>query len=550
MTRLYQPPLLLWITAFVSGAALGLARTPEPLLATAAFGFALLGAASAWKVQATSRLGRATLCLLFLLTPFVFGAGLWRADLSHPTPTGLANTEFDSQPVVLRGVVLDAPVFRGSSREARIRAASVQLGGEEQSVDARVQLTLPPGTEIAPGDRLLAVATLESTGARPGREDDGYRGWLAAQGVAALGTVQPGDLRVIERTRPSWWRRWTWDAREAVNDALRDALPPPLSGLAQGMVTGQRQAIDGRLRDDLNRTSLSHLIVVSGANLTLLTAMVMAASSWIVGRRPAAGLAMLAALAYAAFAGGDPPVLRALGMALVFSLAHMLGRSSSARDAVALAAAVMIGAEPQILRDVSFQLTLAGTLGLVMLMPSLIQRQLAGVGGLGGAIRAVALVSLVAMLATMPLIALHFQRISLVGLLANVLVAPLFGWMFLGSFAVGALGLFNETIAGALSWPLAWLPLRWLALIAEAGAELPWASQPVRDFGPIHAAVIYAAMAAVAIRPRRESVERWNRLQPDRTGPSQSPSAARVSAAAPGYRRPDGRRGGPLAERA
>ena len=524
MTRLYQPPILLWIAAFVLGAALGLARAPEAFIALAAFSAALLGAVSAWQVRSESHRGWATLCVLLLLTPLLFGAGLWRAEQSGPRGAGLAIADFDAQQLVLRGVVLGAPSFRESDLEARVQAERVQVGGEEQIVDARIQLTLPGSAGIMAGDRLVAVVTLESTGSRTADEDDGYRNWLAARGVAALGTVQPGDIRVIERTRASWWRRWLWEARTAVNDALRDALPPPLSGLAQGMVTGQRQAIDGPLRDDLNRTSLSHLIVVSGANLTLLTAIVMAATSWIVGRRPAALLAMLTALAYAAFAGGDPPVLRALGMAIVFSLAHMLGRGASAPDAVALAAGVMIGAEPQILRDVSFQLTLAGTLGLVLLMPSLVQRQLSGVGGLSGAVRAVALVSLVAMLATMPLIALHFQRISLVGLLANVLVAPLFGWMFLGSFAVGIVGVANETIAVVLSWPLAWLPLRWLALIADAGSQLPGASQPVRDFGSIHALVVYAGMAAVAIRPRRESVARWNRAQPVRPGPTLTPA--------------------------
>ena len=514
MNRLYQPPLLIWAVAFGLGVAVGLSSAPEWVIASIAFAAAVFGAVCASRLEPGSSLRRINIVLL-LLAPALFGIGVWRAQSTEWNELSLARADFGAQPVTVHGAVAGDPVFRGTRIDARLRTESITLAGERRQIAEQIQLSLPGDLPIEPGDRLRVTARLTSTAIN--RNDDGYHNWLAAQGVAAVGVVEPGDVAVVGRKQPSWWRTAFHESRTAVNRSLQDALSPPLAGLAQGMVTGDRGAIDRPLRDDLNTTSLSHLIVVSGANLTLLTAIVMTATSWLLGRRPSAALAIVAALAYAGFAGGDPPVIRALGMALVFTSAHMLGRGSAALDAIAVAAGVMIALEPQILRDVSFQLTLAGTLGLVLLMPSLMQRQLAGIEGFGSAMRAVALVSLIAMLATMPLIALHFQRVSLIGLAANIIVAPLFAWMFLGAFAVGIIGLLSGAIAGIVSWPAAWLPLSWLRLVAEQGAQIPGAAQSVKDFGAIHAVVIYIAMLSAAVRPRREVVARWHRTRRDAT---------------------------------
>lgn len=527
MTCFYQPPLLLWPVAFAAGAAAHLFGAPEWSVAVIAFAFAAVGAGCATGMAPDAKLRRTNTALL-LLTPILFGVGLWRGDSAGWAETSLSHAHFGAQPVVLQGVVSGQPAHRATGLDARIDVTAVNLGGERRRVADRVQLLLPAETRIERGDRVEIRATLTPTVG--GAADNGYLGWLAAQGVAATGVVHPGDVVVIPAGARNGWRSAVDDARDAINGTLRAALPPPLAGLAQGMVSGERHATDGRLRDDLNTTSLSHLIVVSGANLTLLTAIFMAGSGWLVGRRAAASLAIVGALAYAAFAGGEPPVLRALGIALVFTLAHLLGRGRSAIDAVAIAAGVMIALDPQILRDVSFQLTLAGTLGLVLFMPSLVQRQLAGADGVRAAVIAVALVSLVAMLATMPLIAWHFQRVSLIGLLANIVVAPLFAWMFLGSFAVGIVGLASETIAGIISWPLAWLPLRWLQLVAETGSQVPGAALAVRDFGPLHAAVIYLAILAAAVRPRRERVARWSRTNVDAGDDATQPVPSRPMA--------------------
>jgi len=502
----YQPPLLHWALAFTMGASLSLTDAGVWVVAVAATALVALAFASCARADAVLKRRRLQIALI-LLAPVLLGAGYWRADESSRSASALDTANLSGQTVRVTGVVDEEPQVRNTGVRLLMVAETIELGSERFEIDDRIQLHIPDLQEIRIGDRIAVNTVLTPTS----DSRDEYLQWLADQRIAASGLVRPGSLEQLGDADLGWRRFVAADARQSLNHSLRDSLPPPLSGIAQGMITGRSDAIDPELRSHLNDTSLSHLIVISGSNLTLLITMVMAASAWLVGRRAAALMAILAALSYGTLIGPDPPVQRAMWMAVVFASAHLLGRGSSAVYAVGATAALMVALEPHVLLDLSFQLTLAGTLGIVLLMPTLSEDFLSGQRGLTGAMRDVALVTMVATLTTMPLIALHFERASLVGVAANLLVTPLFSWMLLGSAVTAVLGLASESLAAMVSWPLAWLPLRWLVLVAEQAASLPGAGTSVQGFGHVHLLLIYAAILVASLRTHRERVARWSR---------------------------------------
>lgn len=499
MSRLYQAPLTVWAAAFVAGIAIGSAGSLW--LAIGFFAVAAVAAISAsrlWRDRPEARLSFA----LLLLAPLALAAGVWRFEQSRDAgleQLDLQRAALTEQPLTIVGVVVDHPQLRWRRVEIRLRAERVLLAGEQLEIRSDLLARLPLATGVELGDRV------ELLGFQPLPDEPGTSDWsdyAAQRRVAAVGEADAA--RVLEQTGVGWLRRALDGARALMDRSLAAALPPPLAGVAQGMITGSRDSLDRALRDDFNATGLSHLIVISGSNITLLAAIVISAGGWLIGRRSAGLLAIGAAILYCLFVGADPPVLRATLMAVVFVLAQLLGRPAGAPHAILLAAAGMAAASPQILWDVSFQLSFAGTLAIAALAPTLSQRFLSGEGGLRGALLDLAMINAVALLATMPLIALHFERVSLVALPANLLTTPLFAWMFLGGAATGLLGLISESLGVALAWPLAWLPLRWFTLIGESFAAWPAAEWTVAGFRLPHALTIYAALAVVAVRPWRE----------------------------------------------
>lgn len=502
----YQPPLLHWALAFSVGAALALTGATFWVVGIALAGVVTFAIASSAGIRAVPKRRRLHLTLI-LLSPVVLGVGYWRAAETRLPADSLAGADLAGQTVRLTGVVAEEPQLRSTGIRLLLDAETIEIGSDHRRVDDRVRLHLPDPQSIEYGDRVALDAVLTPTS----NSEDEYLQWLANQRIAASGLVRAGSLQHLGDADIGWRRSLAADARQALDNSLRDSLPPPLSGIAQGIVTGRSDAIDPELRSDLNDTSLSHLIVISGSNLTLLITMVMAASAWLIGRRGAALVAILAALSYGTLIGPDPPVQRAMWMAVVFASSHLLGRGSSALYAVGATAALMVALEPPVLLDLSFQLTLAGTLGIVILMPALSPDFLSGQRGFSGVIRDTALVTLVATLTTLPLIALHFERASLVGLAANLAVTPLFSWIMLGSAFTAVLGLLSEGLAAIIAWPLAWLPLRWLVFVAEQVAQLPGAGATVQEFGHVHLLLIYAAILLASLRTHRERVARWTR---------------------------------------
>ena len=490
---------MLWASAFIAGVAVG--QLGSGWLAPALCIAALLAAISASRLRLEQPAARLSFALL-LLTPLALAAGFWRAEQSRDPQferLNLSAAAVAEQRLTVTGVVADHPRLRWQRSEIRLRAERIALADEQIEVDSDLIVRLPLSTNIARGDRI------QLRGFRVLRDDPGASNWRDyAERRRAAAVGEADAARVLERSGVGVARRALDDARAAMNRSLAAALPPPLAGVAQGMVTGSRDSLDRALREDFNAVGLSHLIVISGSNVTLLAAIVIALFAWLVGRRAAGLLAIAAALCYCLFVGPEPPVLRATAMAVVFTAAHILGRPASAPYAITLAAAGMIAASPHALLDVSFQLSFAGAFAIAALAPTLSERFLSGDRGLRGALLDTAMINIIGLLATMPLIALHFERVSLAALPANLLATPLFAWMFLGAAASGAIGLISDSLGAALAWPLAWIPLRWFVLLAESFAAWPGASRSVADFSPLHAALIYAAMAVAAIRPWSE----------------------------------------------
>ncbi|HKC91481.1 MAG TPA: ComEC/Rec2 family competence protein, partial [Candidatus Limnocylindria bacterium] len=240
--------------------------------------------------------------------------------------------------------------------------------------------------------------------------------------------------------------------REALAAPLRHLIPEPEGGIVRGIVLGERAAVDADLASAFARSGTSHLLAISGFNMTLVaTAVAMVARGRV---RPAITAAMTVAcvLSYSVLVGLAPSVARAAVMAVVASLGLAFGRRPATDNALALAVAVMVGIDASAVGDVGFLLSATATAGLLYLGDP-ISRWLAF---LPGAIREGLATTLAATLPTIPIIAAVFGRVSLISPLSNLVAVPLFAPLMLAGAATAAVG--------TVSFELAQLP----ALVAYA----------------------------------------------------------------------------------
>jgi competence protein ComEC len=270
------------------------------------------------------------------------------------------------------------------------------------------------------------------------------------------------------------------------------------------MVLGQDGALPEEVREDFRATGLAHLVAASGANVILLATLVLALGAAAgLGLSARLWLALVLVAAYVPLAGAGPSIQRAGVMGAAGLVAALAGRPASRWYALLLAAAVTLAWNPHAAADPGWQLSFAAVLSLLALVPGL--RARLGAGGVPRALAEALAVTIAATLGTAPLIALYFERLSLVSLPANVLAAPAVApVMWLGTIA-GALG----QVAPALARPvaaLAALPLGYLTWLAERAAALPFAQVAVPSPGPLGVLATYGAAAAIALA--------WRRLAP------------------------------------
>jgi competence protein ComEC len=255
---------------------------------------------------------------------------------------------------------------------------------------------------------------------------------------------------------------------------IGQGMPAREASLARGFVLGDDEEIDEATKEDFRRSGLSHLLAVSGQNVTLLALLAMpllGALGIPLRERLLWVLALI--LVYIPVAGAGPSIQRAGVMGALGVLATLVGRRSSRFYPLAMAAVVTLAIDPGVAADVGWQLSFAAVLGILLLASSL-QRGISARLGRGPWRRALAdgvAVTVAATLATAPLIAFHFETLSSTTLVANVLALPAIApAMWLGMCGAGL-----AQLPGVPLEPLNGLNALLLAYIAQVA---DWCAAP------------------------------------------------------------------------
>lgn len=439
-------------------------------------------------------------------------AGLWRYDDAGPAaePGGVAAFN-DGGAVTLRGTIVGEPEARDRSQRFSLRVDAYDDGGAWSATEGRVLVTTRLFPRFDYGDRLELRGKLETP---PRFEDFDYREYLARRGIVSLAAYPS-----IRRTGADGGNdlvRGLLDLRRPLGDALERSLPEPESALARGILLGERASIPRDLTDDLNRAGISHLVAISGWNVALVAGFSVGALAWLLGRRPAVAAAMLIVVVYALFVGASPSVLRAAVMGEVMLGATLAGRPGSALGAVLFAGAALTAWQPLIVDDVSFQLSFAATVGIVLVAANLAERLQAALPSWLAELTAVTVAASVAVL---PVIVASFGRVSLVALPANLLTVPAFPVIILGSGLTALAGVVSTDL-GRFVGNVAYLPLTYLVHVGRAAADLPAASVSIDGLGTAEAAALYGLVALLII-----AVLRWRpRLPEPRPSPRIRPA--------------------------
>jgi competence protein ComEC len=449
-------------------------------------------------------------------------AGLSTAELRRgPVPVLAAHQGHATVEVTLTG---DPHEARGASQRASAHA-SPSVVAEADAVRATAD-----GVTTAIRTPVLVIASPEP--GAPG-SGGGSQAWLRLLPSTRLTLdarlappIRPGDrIAAVVYTNgapritggPSLVQRVAGSLRAGLHRST-SGLAPDARALIPGFVVGDTSAIPPELNEAFEATDLTHLLAVSGSNLTLVLALLIGPPA-LATRAERRGLAARLGLPLrlTALLGGvltigfvvlcrpDPSVLRAAVCGLITLLAIGTGRRRSLLPALAAAVIILLLYDPWLARSYGFALSVLATTGLLTLSPrwsEALQRRRVP-AHLAEALAAAASTQVFCA----PVIAVLAAHISLVAIPCNLLAelavtpATLLG---LGALATAPLSM---AVAKAFAWAAGW-PADWVAAVARAGGSLPGAALAWPG-GWTGGALLAAATVAAVFLARRILRRPW-----------------------------------------
>ena len=275
---------------------------------------------------------------------------------------------------------------------------------------------------------------------------------------------------------------------DSVIAILSRSMPEPQAGLMAGMLFGVKASVDRALLLDLQTTGTIHLIALSGMNISILISCTQRVLLFMV-KRPIANLvSALTIIGFIWVVGFSPSVVRAAIMGCISLLAVNLGKRNIPIISLILAVSCMLLLNPLWAGDISFQLSVASTLGIILFGPKgestqleqrapianeqseSVQQEAQGKQILARvahllwrSIQCDLQVSLAAQLCTIPIILLYFHRVSLIAPIVNILV----GWLVWPIMVSGIVLVVIGSVWAPLGYVAGWIAWLFVTVLIE-----------------------------------------------------------------------------------
>ncbi len=398
--------------------------------------------------------------------------------------------------VVLEGVVCAEPEMKEVTQRFCFQP--------DGSID-RVSVSTDRYPEYAYGDRLRVEATLElpeNFFTYEGGPEFDYVSYLAKDDVRYV--MKRARVEILARSQGNTLVSALITLKSAFMENIEVTMPEPHASLVAGILLGEKGSLPQDVSDDFRRSGLTHILVLSGSNVSVVAESLVRAFSFLP-RSLGLGAGAVSIVLFALMTGASSTTIRASVMTLVVILVRGVGRRYDVVRALTCAAFIMVLQNPRILAfDIGFQLSFLATLALIYVSP-IVAEWMTWVPERFG-LREILVTTVATQIFTLPFILYAMGEISIISLVTNVLVLPCVPWVMLGGFLVGMMGFASASLAMPFVMATSLLISYMLEVVAYFG-PLPFAAIRLSIGEPL-LVLAYASYVYFIVRWRRRNSSR------------------------------------------
>ncbi|MFA5061742.1 MAG: ComEC/Rec2 family competence protein [Patescibacteria group bacterium] len=413
---------------------------------------------------------------------FIIGVGIFTFDVKPPDSPKNINYYNGSQ-MELTGYVSSEPNIGLSNTQYILKTKT-----------GKVLLSAPLYPQYNYGDELQVKCILQDT-----------KTYLIAQGVWSI-CNRPKILSVSTGTGGSILMKKILWFKAKINKQLNQLWPEPDSSFMAGLLYGSKSGLPKELSDNFSRTGVTHIIAVSGFNISIIVSFLMSILILIgLYRQQAFWVAVFGIILFVIFTGASASVVRAAIMGIIVLLSQYLGRPAQIGNTLVFTAALMSALNPYVLIwDAGFQLSFLATLGLIYLSP-IVNSYLTRLK-IPEFILENLSTTLAAIIATLPLILFQFGRLSIVAPLVNILILWIIPWLMLFGFVSLVISFVVFPLGQVAAW-IAGLGLNYVIMVVNWFGNQSWSAIDIQI--PFWAMVLlYILIIYIYVKKNKSAVVR------------------------------------------
>lgn len=493
---------LFLLISFIAGVAVrSFLVVPAPLI----LGVLLLGVT----VIALGGTRRGKRFTVFGLLVVVFAFGIFRyADVhvSRPDLSGLYGKH-----IVVTGLVAQDPEVTARAQRLVVRVMGVNDAPISQEFLSLITVRRFPKYEL--GDELVISGIIEQPENFNGFD---YAAYLAKDNIYSV--IAFPEVKKVGSGKGNTLRIFLSRAKHAFEENIDQALPDPHAAFLKGLTVGERDSLPPDLVEDFTRTGTTHIVALSGYNITLVARFFIVVLLFCtLPFRVAFWVSSAGVILFVLLTGASPSVVRAGIMGILMLLASREGRVYRVGNALVFAAAVMIFVNPNILRfDAAFQLSFLAAVGLVYCSPHVyawLDRMRTRIGFYIGyqkklstpedrrmqerdakqawfSLQRIFAETLSAQCMVLPLLVYLFGRISIVSPIANLFILIAVPYAMVLGFLTGGFGFISSRLAQGFG-AVAWIFLEYQIRVVAVLALLPFSSIEIGKWAVIPVVATY-----------------------------------------------------------
>jgi len=435
-----------------------------------------------------------TVIILF----FIAGIWLTTSQLQKIPATDSGNKIFSGEVLILK-----EPDVKDRMQKVvvSVKTSDVQKG-HTMSPGEKFLITTNSYPAYEYGDKLKVSCNLEIPQNIDGFD---YRMYLAKDNIYYI--CKNPKVEVMAKNQGSDAYAGLLKIKNSLQAKITQLLPAPESGLIIGLILGGSANLSKEIQDNFSKTGLTHIVAVSGYNVTIVAEYLMLLGIFLgLWRKQAFYFALLGIFLFVVMTGMSASAVRAGVMGWLILWAMKNGRLSNAQNSIIFSAGVMLFFNPLLLRwDVGFQLSFGATLGIVYFYP-VIERYSIKKNGISF-LSEILFLTLSAQVFVLPIIMNDFQKLSLISPLANVLVLLIIPLTMLLGFIMTVLSFIFMPLATVFAW-LTFLPLKYETSIINFLASLKYSSVEILNFSWVWVVGWYIILICILFREKIRRVVR------------------------------------------